>query len=102
NTLTWSGAGSHIFTGLSAGQYTIQIAAESCDTVLSIKVVDFPKPELVVQPTDTTIYYGAALQLQANGAQWYVWSPTAQLDTATIASPLAQPLKPTLYEVIGI
>jgi gliding motility-associated-like protein len=102
DVFTWSGAGSHKFTGLSAGQYIIQIAAESCDTVLHIEVVDYPKPQLIVQPTDTSIYYGAALQLQVSGAQWYVWSPTAHLDTATIANPLAQPLKPTLYEVIGI
>jgi gliding motility-associated-like protein len=97
-----SGAGAQQFTGLAQGNYQLRISTGICDTILYIEIATYPKPELVVQPTDTTIYYGAALQLQANGAQWYVWSPTAHLDTATIASPLAQPLKPTLYEVIGI
>jgi gliding motility-associated-like protein len=97
-----SGAGAQQFTGLAQGNYQLQISTGSCDTILDIEIATFPKPELVVQPTDTTIYYGAALQLHASGAQWYVWSPSAHLDTATIASPLAQPLKPTLYEVIGI
>jgi len=97
-----SGAGAQQFTGLAQGNYQLRISTGSCDTILYIEIATYPKPELVVQPTDTTIYYGAALQLHVSGAQWYVWSPTAQLDTATVASPLAQPLKPTLYEVIGI
>jgi len=96
------GIGAIQFTHLQAGDYTLYIAAGNCDTTLALAIDEFPKPTLSLSPTDTTIFYGDTIQLQVSGAYIYTWSPTAQLDTATKANPMAWPRKPTRYTVVGI
>jgi gliding motility-associated-like protein len=90
------------FSGLQAGNYTLHIQNTYCDTTLALTIQALALPELHTTPTDTTINYGDTLTLEATGAYLYTWSPTAHIDTATKAKPMAWPPKTTQYEVIGI
>jgi len=62
----------------------------------------------VAQPFDITvsapdsICIGSGMQLQASGANRYVWSPASGLSAADIASPFARPTLSTTYRVIGL
>jgi gliding motility-associated-like protein len=49
--------------------------------------------------SDATICFGDTTQLNAGGGISYQWSPSAGLDNATIANPLANPSSTTSYVV---
>ncbi|HYV93752.1 MAG TPA: PKD domain-containing protein [Chitinophagales bacterium] len=48
---------------------------------------------------DTTICEGQFVQLQAQGAVYYVWNPQAGLNNALIGNPVASPSSTTMYIV---
>lgn len=73
-----------------------------CSDTLVSHVTVKPKPDLDVQPRDTTIYYGDKVQLHASGATFYNWYPIEYLDFYNLASPVAFPKETTLYTVHGI
>lgn len=90
-------------SNLLEGAYLLKISSpQGCDTILPITLKAYPLMELVVIPTDTLIRYGDSIKLNASGAISYHWWPTAALDSATRSNPMARPLKPTLFTVIGI
>lgn len=66
---------------------------------ITIKVLQ-PFAVSVVQPIDS-ICIGTTAQLQANGAQNYLWTPSGSLNFNNIANPKAQPGVNTLYTVVG-
>jgi gliding motility-associated-like protein len=91
------------FTNLEAGNYALQISTEQgCDTTFSIYLEGYPKPEITASPVDTIIRYGDSIQIRAIGAKQYAWWPPGPLDTATKANPIARPLSPVLFTVLGI
>jgi len=90
------------FNNLGAGDYTLNVQTQTCDTSLKLHLEAYPKPELAIDPQDTAILYGERVRLHVKGANLYIWSPSGSLDTATIANPLASPSKPTVYTVVGI
>jgi len=51
---------------------------------------------------DQIIKYGDRVQLWANNALYYVWTPTTHLDNPNIKAPTANGLEPVNYTVIGI
>jgi gliding motility-associated-like protein len=51
---------------------------------------------------NTTIPYGNSIQLNADGAFYYVWTPTPYLDNPNIKDPVATPYEPTLYTVYAM
>lgn len=61
----------------------------------------------VAQPIDVTatpsdsLCIGQGIQLQANGAASYQWSPAAGLSAANIADPFARPNQSITYRVVG-
>lgn len=90
-------------SNLLEGNYLLTISSpQGCDTVIPITLKAYPPMELVVSPADTLIRYGDSVMLNAFGAISYHWWPTAALDSATLSNPMAKPLKPTLFTVIGI
>lgn len=100
---TTSGSEGDTIEGLEPGLYGIQITTVSgCDTILPVNLEGWLSPDLTVSPYDTTINYGDTIQLHVSGAYLYTWAPTGSLDTPTIPNPLAVPVKPTRYEVIGV
>ena len=58
-------------------------------------------PTLAVS-ADASICEGSNIQLTADGAVTYEWSPSLGLDDNTIANPIASPNETTTYEVEGI
>lgn len=91
------------FKSLDAGSYTLQIKREQwCDTTINIQLDAYPAPELIVAPSDTTIRYGDAIRLRASGAILYSWFPASSLDTPVGPHPIAMPLVPTTYSVVGL
>src|SRR5690606_6209304 len=67
-----------------------------------ITINAYPTTDLLISPRDTTIFYGDQIQLAVEGAAIYAWWPTTYLDTTIADKPLAAPLEPTEYVVLGI
>jgi gliding motility-associated-like protein len=59
------------------------------------------KPAVTVAADNFKILKGTQVQLQASGAERYVWQPSAGLNNANIANPLATPVETTQYTVTG-
>lgn len=66
----------------------------------SIIITVVNKPVLALN-ADTAICTGNKLQLQASGANSYVWQANSYLSSTTIANPIALPLKDTSFIVTG-
>ncbi|MEO8405115.1 MAG: LamG-like jellyroll fold domain-containing protein, partial [Chitinophagaceae bacterium] len=50
---------------------------------------------------DITVCKGGPVTLTTTGAQTYVWSPATGLSDANTANPIASPIAPTEYHVVG-
>jgi gliding motility-associated-like protein len=62
-----------------------------------------PRPPLVLNVIpDQTIHYGDSVRIWAKNAVYYTWKPTNTLDNPTWGYPVASPLEPTTYSVLGI
>jgi gliding motility-associated-like protein len=66
----------------------------------SITITVVNKPVLSLH-ADTVICTGDVLQLQASGANSYLWQANSYLSSTTIANPIAMPLKDTSFIVTG-
>jgi gliding motility-associated-like protein len=94
---------SHFYS--APGTYNVKLGittAEGCsDTV--IKPVTILAAPGVSAGNDTSFCLGATngMQLQATGAINYNWSPAATLSCTACANPLASPVNPTTYTVVG-
>lgn len=116
-TLTASGAVSYVWspaTGLSCTICVNPVASPAVTTayVLSgtgvngcvntdtVNVNLYDQPPVNAGP-DQTICAGQEAQLQASGANAYVWSPAKTLSCATCANPKAAPMQNTTYLLIG-
>lgn len=73
---------------------------EGCD-IIRKTAIKISMPEVKVEQDQFIILKGQQVQLNATGAERYLWTPTDQLSDATIASPLASPLITTNYVVTG-
>ncbi len=69
----------------------------SSDSVLLTVKLPF---KLTVSRADT-LCIGSSVTLNASGAENYIWSPAAGLNSPSIASPVASPSTSTTYQVIG-
>lgn len=68
---------------------------EATDTVL----IRIDAPATAQASNDTTICQGQSTQLTASGGNSYQWSPSASLNNASIANPVATPTMTTDYMV---
>lgn len=85
------------------GSYQVQLvitAASGCQDTMIQTITVHPLP-VVTTGADTAICLGESIQLNASGAQTYLWNPAAGLDSNNIASPVATPLDTTTYIVTG-
>lgn len=71
------------------------------DTVMATVRVK-PVTPIQLTPKETTIKYGDAVALYANGANIYHWSPGTSLSSTVGATVMASPTKTTTYVVTGI
>ena len=71
-----------------------------CSSTDDITVTVNPLPTIDAGPS-VTICPGASTTLNATGGVNYLWTPSASLDNAAIANPLATPSSTTVYIVTG-
>jgi PKD repeat protein len=77
------------------------INTAGCRNRDTVKVTVIPPFQMDVQPLEDTICIGESVQLIANGAANYVWSPAYSLSCSRCPSPVATPPVTTVYTVIG-
>lgn len=87
-----TGDTSALISGLTAGTYSVTLAeAPLCDTVLSFAVTYAYSLGISLYPSDTAIYAGAPLQLQAitttDHGNNYSWIPASGLSCTTCTDP---------------
>ncbi len=91
------------FTFTTAGIYNISMIATNSsgckDTVLqNIEAFAIPAVDAGI---NNFICQGTGKQIEATGANTYVWSPAAGLNCTTCATPVATPANPGMYYVTG-
>lgn len=74
--------------------------ANGCDGTGAVTVTVLPLPN-VNAGLDQAICIGESAQLNATGADTYVWSPAATLDDPNVANPVATPAVTQTYMVTG-
>lgn len=67
----------------------------------SIKITVVPKPLINASSSIGTICQADSVQLNANGASNFSWSPSNGLSNSNVANPKASPLSTTTYIVTG-
>jgi len=77
---------------------TTPIGCRGADTM---QIVVYPGDFMVVNPIDTGSCQPVQIQLGANGANTYRWSPGYGLSGTDIANPVATPNTSTDYQLIG-
>jgi len=101
STLSCSNCATPIAQPSGTTSYTAVIGDHGCLDTFHIKIKVTPYPVLVVT-SDTTVKYGSTIQLQASGADKYLWSPAGTLNDPTLKNPIARPEEPTAYIVAGM
>jgi len=92
-----------IATPLTDKTYTAVMSdSVNCTDTFQVHIVVKPLPPVNILNNDTTVKYGQSVQLLASGAYLYTWSPVASLSDPNIANPVASPVEPTMYVVVGL
>lgn len=102
----WSGVGvsnTGVFAPSTSGTGNASISYHvgglcPANTSINILVNDIPS---VIANNDLSICDGTSAVLNVTGAQSYIWSPSAGLSAANVASPTASPAATTTYTVTG-
>ncbi len=81
--------------------YLLMQSRKQCLDTLTTHIDVKPLPDLQVAFKDTVINYGTDIQLLANGATYYSWTPTISLHSTNTPNPIAHPLVNTTYIVTG-
>jgi len=85
-----------------AGVYTVTVSTGACFSSSSTTVVLFPPITLINVTPSQAIPYGSSIQLFADGALYYVWSPNdGTLSDANIRNPVVTPKTTTTYIITG-
>lgn len=82
-------------------KYFVQVTTpNNCVGFDSVQVI-VNQPINISVPDNASVCAGDLLQLQANGAVHYQWSPVESLSNPNLPDPIARPLVTTSYKVIG-
>ena len=103
-TYNWSTGGSsgNTLTNLTTGNYSVTITDQNgCIVTESYTVPQVNTFSFDVLPSSATISVGESIQLSANGATSYSWSPSSSLSCNDCAAPVANPTTNTTYTVVG-
>jgi gliding motility-associated-like protein len=84
-------------------QFTVFVSSATGCTGTDTSIVHTrPLVTLINVTPGQTIRYGSDIQLNADGAIYYVWTPPATLDNPNIKSPVGSPREPVIYTVQGL
>lgn len=102
-TLSCNDCNEPIATPQQDATYTV-ITTDSvnCSDTFNIKVAVRPTPDVRILNNDTTILFGQQVQLNADGADTYVWFPISTLSSPNVRNPIAKPIESTTYVVTGM
>jgi len=102
-TLSCTTCANPISSTLDTTTYQVVVTdSVACSDTLNVKIDIKPIPVVKIINNDTTIDYGSSVQLYAQGANVFTWSPTATLSNPNIVNPIASPTEPVTYTVTGI
>ncbi|GDX52664.1 hypothetical protein LBMAG27_17110 [Bacteroidota bacterium] len=73
-----------------------------CSDQATVVVSVLPFPTINIIPVNSSICSGASVNLIANGANTYVWSPSTGLNNSTNSTVTASPIASITYTVSGI
>lgn len=99
-----TGISGNTFSPTTVGNYSISYMytdLNGCSDTSTQLTQVFPRPNLTITSGTTSICATNQVQLNASGATTYSWSPSGTLSNPGIANPIAQPLLPTTYTVMG-
>jgi gliding motility-associated-like protein len=91
-----------LYNFTTPGTYTIKLRIFNkitCRTTDSTVKTFLVKGFVAKASGDTLVCPNSSVQLMADGGEKYTWSPTADLDNATIPNPVAKPKSSTKYTV---
>lgn len=89
-------------TMADSGVYTLTIRHLNCPASSSENVIIRPPVVLTDVTASQTIAIGSSLQLTANGAEYYLWSPNdGSLSNIDVKNPVATPQDSTTYILEG-
>lgn len=92
-----------IVNPLATTVYTVVGEALSCTTIATREVTVIPLPTLQTSITNSTICFGDVVNLNANGASNYIWSPTnGIIGSSTTNFIQVSPAVTTTYNVSGL
>ncbi|MBA2562610.1 MAG: PKD domain-containing protein, partial [Chitinophagaceae bacterium] len=77
------------------------ISLAGCEKSDSVNIRVYKPFTVAVNPLADSICTGQQIQLNAFGAENYIWSPDATLSGSTISNPFASPDVNTVYKIIG-
>jgi gliding motility-associated-like protein len=101
NGLSCSNCENPTVTASTSTTYIIEgTNASGCRNRDSIKVNVVQPFDMIVSPNDT-VCPGKSIQLNANRATRYQWTPAVGLNNPNIANPIATPSISTMYTVVG-
>lgn len=75
--------------------------ANGCTDTGRTTVTVYPLPTITLNHGDTTLCYGSSIQLNATGANTYIWTPAGGLSCTTCPDPLVSSAITTTYVVTG-
>ena len=103
DNMTDSTAQTPVFYGdVSLPVLTVNVTTPiGCKGTDSMSIIVYPGDFLSVLPGDTGACPPATIQLGADGADTYAWSPAFGLDATNIANPVASPVSTTQYTLLG-
>lgn len=87
------------------GTYHYVLTAQTplgCSGSDTVNIITRPAVHLYDVSNDTTVEYGSVIQLFANGADYYTWTPDKYLDFPNINSPKYNALDSVTLELIGM
>jgi hypothetical protein len=101
-TYAWNtGAATNNINVTSAGYYSVTVANSCGSATVSKEVIVDPSPSLSIS-AGTGLCQGSSVQIEANGASSYSWSPATGLNTTTGPVVTASPTTTTTYTVTGM
>ena len=86
----------------ASGPYTATYTLNNCPNSTTSDISIYPPLVLTNVTASQTIPYGASIQLNADGALYYMWQPNdGSLSNPNINNPIAVPRISTIYIVVG-
>jgi gliding motility-associated-like protein len=103
SSILWSNSAATNSTSVVGPEtYSVETVDQNgCGSSDEIIIPGKPAPTLTVSASETNIPAGATTELNAEGADSYLWTPAETLSDATLSNPIATPTQTTTYTVTG-